>query len=140
MKTLLLIILLISQVMAITAKDAAFILNAQTDLTKALQIAKNENKSMIVLLVIKDGCNWCEKMINETMKDKRIEEALDNTVIIVTDEGSELAKKFNTKLTPSTYFINVRTGKTVSRQVGFEKPGSFLITIISAGDNIDEEQ
>ena len=139
MKTLLLSLLLICNLMAITAKDAAWTLDAQTDLYKALKQAKKEKKEMVLLLVVKDGCEWCEKMVHETMQNRDIKDALSDTIIVIIDNKSDLAKKYKTTLTPSIFFIDAKTGKSVYTQVGYEKSGSFLITIISARDKLEQE-
>ena len=138
MKTLLLSLLLVSTLFAITAKEYAPTLNAFTDMDTAYTHAKNEKKEMILLLVIKDGCHWCEKMVEQTMQDKAVKEALRDTVILLTDFDSALSKKFKAEQTPSLYFIDVKTKKSVYEQVGYEKPGTFMITIMSAFDNLGE--
>jgi len=138
MKTLIFLLLLIcSNSMAITAKDAAWALDAQTNLHKALEQAKKEKKEMVLLLVIQNGCQWCEKMVHGTMQSPNIKNTLDDTIVVIIDIGSELAKKYKVKLTPAAFFIDVKTGKSVYQQIGYEKPGSFLISIIHAKDNIE---
>ena len=136
MKTLLLSLLLVSNLLAITSKEYAPKINALTDMNAAFKKAKVEKKSMILLLVIKDGCHWCEKMVEETMQDKTVKEALNDTVIVITDYNSDLSKAFKAEQTPSLYFIDTKTKKSVYEQVGYEKAGSFMITIHSALDNI----
>lgn len=139
MKTLLLSLLLVYNLMAVTAEDAAWLLNGQTDFNKAIQKAKHDKKPMIILLVVKDGCSWCEKMINETMQDAKIKNALnDDAVIVVADFHSKLAKAYKAEFTPTLYFIDTKTKKSIATQVGHEKPGNFLITIISAFDTLDQ--
>ncbi len=137
MKLLLLSLLLTFNLMAITAKEYAPTLNAFTDLDKAYTKAKNEQKEMILLLVIKDGCHWCEMMAELTLQDKTVKDALSDTVLVLVDLDSPLAKKFKAEQTPSMVFIDVKTKKSVYEQVGYEKPGSFMITIISAKDNLE---
>lgn len=137
MKTLLLSILLVSTLFAISAKEYAPALNALMDINKAYSKAESEKKQMILLLVVKDGCHWCEKMVEQTLQDKAVKNALSDTVIVLADAGSELAKTFKAEQTPSMFFIEVKTKKSVYSQVGYEKPGAFLITIISAVDNLE---
>ncbi len=136
MKTLLLSLLLISNLLAITAEKYAPTLKALTNLNYAYAKAKNEKKEMILLMVIKDGCHWCEKMVEKTMQDKTVKEALSNTIIVLIDFDSNLSKKYKAQETPSLYFINPETKKVIYEQIGYEKPGSFMITIHSALDNI----
>jgi len=137
MKLLLLSLLLISNLMAITATEYAPTINALTNMNKAYKKAKSEKKNMILLLVVKDGCHWCEKMVELTLQDKAVKDALSDTVIVIVDLDSELSKKFKADQTPTMVFIDVKTKKSFYEQVGYEKPGSFMITIISAQDNLE---
>ena len=137
MKTLLLTLLLISNLLAITAKDYAPTLNALTHIDDAYVKAKNDKKSMVLVIVIKDGCHWCEKMVENTMQDKAVKDALSDTVIVLTDFDSELSKTYKAEQTPSLYFIDAKTKKSIYEQVGYEKPGSFIITIHSAIDALE---
>ena len=137
MKTLLLSILLVCNLMAVTAEDAAWLLNGTTDFNKAVEKSKNGKKAMIVLLVVKDGCSWCEKMVSETMQASAVKDALNDAVLVVADFHSELASAYNAQLTPTIYFIDPKTKKSIKKQVGYEKPGNFLITVISAFDALD---
>ena len=138
MKTLILSLILVCNLLAVTAEDAAWLLNAQTDFGKAIKKAKDEKKPMVVLLVVKDGCNWCEKMVLETMQDQKIKDALADAVVVVADFNSNLAKSYNAKLTPTVYFIDAKTKKSIETQVGYEKAGNFLITIVSAFDTLEQ--
>jgi len=134
MKTLLLIFLLVSDLLAITAVEYAPTLNALTNMDDAYVKAKSDKKSMILVMVIKDGCHWCEMMVERTLQDKAVKDALSDTVIVLTDFDSKLSKTYKAAQTPSLYFIDVKTKKSVYEQVGYEKPGSFIITIHSAID------
>ncbi len=139
MKIVILSFLLVCNLMAITANDAAWVLDAQTDLNKAYTLAKQEKRSMIVLLVVKDGCEWCEKMVYETMQKPEVKNALSNAIVVVGDIRSDPIKHFNATLTPTVFFIDAKTKKSIYKQVGYERSGSFLISIISAADKIDQE-
>ena len=138
MKTVMLFVLLVCNLMAITAQEAAWVLDAQTDLTKALQKAKAENK-MVLLVVVKDDCNWCEMMIHDTLKDPNIQKKLADMVTVVVDINEKLPKDFKTKLTPAIFFIDAKSKKSVLKNVGYIKKGAFLIDIISASEMIELE-
>ena len=139
MKIYILLFLLLSNLMAITVKDAAFSLNAQTNIYKALKKANHEDKKLVLLLIIKEGCSWCEIMIEETMHDKQIKDALHDAVVVVADMNSTLAKNLKTEHTPSMYFIDTKSRKIIYEEVGYVKSGSFLISIISTMELIDEK-
>ena len=137
MKIFVLLSLLTYALFAISVEEAVKTLAAESTMTSAVQKAEKEKKPLILLLVIKDGCHWCEKMVHETLKDKDVLTALDNTVTLVADINSPLAKKYKAELTPSTLFIDAKTEKVLYEDVGYEKPGTFLINIISAGDTLE---
>lgn len=137
MKTVIMFVLLICNLMAINAKDAAWILDAQTDLTKALEKAKSEKK-MVLLVVVKDGCSWCEKMVYETLKDKNIQENLENSVTVIVDINGKLPNDFKASRTPAMFFIDAKKEKSVLENFGYVKKGAFLIDIISANEMMEE--
>ena len=129
--------LLVCNLMAITAQDAAWVLDAQTDLTKAFQKARAENK-MVLLVVVKDDCNWCEKMVYDTLKDKDIQDNLTNMVTVIVDVNKKLPDAFKVTQTPAIFFIDAKTKKSVLENVGYIKKGGFLIDIISASEMTEE--
>ena len=133
MKAVIMFVLLVCNLMAISAQEAAWVLDAQTDLTKALQKAKAENK-MVLLVVVKDDCNWCEKMVHETLKDKDIQENLSNMVTVIVDIHGKLPNDFKVIKTPAMFFIDPKNGKSVFKNIGYVKKGAFLIDIISANE------
>ncbi len=137
MKAVIMFALMVCNLMAISASEAAWVLDAQTDLTKALQKAKAENK-MVLLVVVKDDCNWCEKMVYNTLKDKSIQESLTNTVTVIVDVNEKLPDTFIVTQTPAIFFIDAKTKKSVLENVGYIKKGGFLIDIISANEMLEE--
>jgi len=136
MKTVMMFVLLVCNLMAISAQEAAGVLDAQTDLTKALQKAKAENK-MVLLVVVKDDCNWCEKLVHETLKDKNIQDNLSNMVTVIVDINGKLPNDFKVTKTPATFFIDAKKEKSVFENIGYVKKGAFLIDIISANEMME---
>jgi len=106
----------------------------------AKELAQKEHKEIIMLVVIKDGCQWCELMVKETLKNSMIQDNLYDVITLIADLHSDLAKEYKATLTPAVYFIDAKTGKRLYEQVGYEKPGSFLININSAKEILDESQ
>jgi thioredoxin-related protein len=138
MKHIIIALLFVCQLFAITAKDAAWVLDAQPSLQKALKRAEAEHKKMVVLVVVKDGCGWCEKMVHETLSDKSVRQKLsDDAVVAVIDLYSPQAEKLGAMYTPTIYFWDVKGNKPVQTSLGFEKAGAFLIDIVSAMEKID---
>ena len=137
MKTVIMFALLVCHLMAISAQNAAWVLDAQTDLNKAFKMAKAENK-MMLLVVVKDDCTWCEKMVYDTLKDKDIQDNLSNMVTVIVDVNEKLPDTLKVTQTPAIFFIDAKTKKSVFENVGYIKKGGFLIDIISANEMIGE--
>ena len=137
MKTVIMFALLVCHLMAISAQNAAWVLDAQTDLNKAFKMAKAENK-MMLLVVVKDDCTWCEKMVYDTLKDKDIQDNLSNMVTVIVDVNEKLPDTLKVTQTPAIFFIDAKTKKSVLENVGYIKKGGFLIDIISANEMIGE--
>jgi len=138
MKIVIMFILVFCNLMAITAEDAAWLLNAQTDLNKAYEKAKNEKKKMVLLVVVKDSCDWCKMMVHETLKDQNIQANLTDMVTVIMDiDSKKLPKEFQTELTPAMFFIDAKSKKSVLKNVGYIKKGGFLIDIISASEMVE---
>ena len=130
--------MLVCNLMAITAPEAAQTLGAQTDLTKALKQAKSENK-LLLLVVVKEHCHWCEKMVYNTLKDKNIQEHLSEMITVVIDINDKVSDDFKTAQAPAVFFIDPNKQKSVWANVGYIKKGTFLIDIISANEMMDSE-
>ena len=137
MKTFLMFILIVGNLFAITAEDAAWQLNAQTDLNKAYEKAKAQKKKLVFLLVVKDGCHWCEMMVQKTLRDAKIQKSLEEMVTVVIDMNGKLPKEFQTKLTPGMFFIEVKSKTSVLKDFGYLKTDSFLIDIVSASEIVE---
>ena len=102
--------ILVCNLMAISAQDAAWVLDAQTDLNKAFDKAGDENK-MILLVIVKEDCSWCEKMVFDTLKDENIQENLNNMITVIVDINDKLPSEFKAKLTPTVFLLIRRAGK-----------------------------
>lgn len=137
MKTVMMIMILVCNLMAISAQDAAWVLDAQTDLNKAFNKARDEHK-MILLVVVKEDCSWCEKMVFDTLKDENIQENLKNMITVIADINDKLPSGFKAKLTPTVFFIDPKSKKSVLEGVGFIEKGSFLMDIVSASEKMEE--
>lgn len=136
MKTVIIVLLLCTSLMAITAEDAAWLLDAETSLSKATQKAKKEHKKMVLLVVVRDGCDWCEKMVHETLRSEKIKKALSDTVVAVVDLSTPLPKGIYAAVTPTIFFIDAGSGRAVEKSIGYSRPGSFLIDIVSAKEKL----
>lgn len=128
MKIFIFILLLITSLWGAHIDEFAKEANYSRDYNSALEIAKKENK-MIMLLVVADYCPWCKKFERKTLKNKDISSMVDkNFIAVVIDKNKDKGKypkEYNTPLIPTTYFINPNTQKSIHKAVAYMKKKDF---------------
>ena len=58
-------------------------LNWKTDLGKAVELAKKENKAVLVNFTGSDWCQWCKKLSSEVFTTKEFKEYAQNNLVLV---------------------------------------------------------
>ncbi len=108
------------------AKEEAALIGAETNFDTALAKAKNERK-MLVMVVVKEHCRWCEKLVKKTMADPQVEEVLKRDFItLVIDRFDSYPKTFREDFFPSIFYIDYATGQSVYENVGYVGKKCFL--------------
>lgn len=111
-------------------------LNWNGNLEKAIELAKKENKAVLVNFTGSDWCKWCIKLSDEVFKQKEFEEyAKNNLVLVILDfprsiQQSQEIKEYNNKLAqkygiqgfPTILLIN-GNGQLVA-QTGYQPGGA----------------
>ncbi|PHR57118.1 MAG: thioredoxin [Arcobacter sp.] len=99
------------------------------DYNKALKIAK-EQKKVLMLVLVGDYCPWCKKFERKTLKSKEVREAVaKNFIAVVIDKYKDKGKypeKFYAPVIPAVYFIDPRTEKSLVETVAYMKKEEFL--------------
>jgi len=102
-------------------------LHWQSSFDKALDLAKRENKPIMVYIEA-SHCPWCEKMKEETLEDSDTIRVLNKEYILVKlDIDSKDVKKYfpNTYMTPTTYFVNYKM-QLLAQIVGYTNNEFFF--------------
>jgi len=111
-------------------------LNWTTDLGKAIETAKAENKAVLVNFTGSDWCKWCFKLSDEVFSQDDFKEYADENLILVKldfprsiPQSSEtkaynqsLAQKFGVQGFPTVIIINSQ-GKPVAK-TGYQPGGA----------------
>ena len=124
----LLLLLLVSVCIAAAsgARDEAALIGAETNFDTALAKAKAQKK-MLVMVVVKEHCRWCEKLVKRTMADPKVEEALKRDFItLIIDRYDSYPKAFREDFFPSIFYIDYATGQSVYENVGYVGKKCFL--------------
>lgn len=97
-------------------------------LDEGMAIAQKENK-LVVLTVVSTNCGWCHKLLNETLKNKRVEEIVNkNFVYVVLNKDiDQVPGNLKTKLVPVTYFFDAKGNELTKRPaLGFWEAEDFV--------------
>jgi len=117
---------------ASSAPEAAQKLGVQNDYAKALEKAQKENK-MLVMVIVKEHCRWCDKLINKTLSDASVKEKLKKDyVTLIIDKDAAYPKQFKENFFPSIFFIDSKTQKSVFEGVGYVGSKCFKNDLKSA--------
>ena len=111
-------------------------LNWTTDLGKAIETAKSENKAVLVNFTGSDWCHWCFKLSDEVFSQDEFKEyAYENLILVKVDfprsipqsnetkaYNQSLAQKFGVQGFPTIIIIN-SSGKPVAK-TGYQAGGA----------------
>lgn len=125
MKILFLTLFLIASLFAGNAKDAAQLLGAENNYTSAIEKAKKENK-VLVMVIVKEHCRWCDKLVNRTLADEKIQKPLEEFVMLVVDRNDVFPNQFKEDIFPSIFYIDAKSEKSVYSNVGYVGTKCFL--------------
>jgi protein disulfide-isomerase len=103
-------------------------LNWTSDLNKAIEQAKSENKAVLVNFTGSDWCKWCFKLSNEVFSQDEFKKYADNNLVLVKLDfprsilqsnetkmyNQSLAQKFGVRGFPSIIIFN-KQGKPVAK-------------------------
>jgi len=110
---------------AMNAQQAAKALGVENRYDQAIQKAKRDKK-IVVMVVVKEHCRWCEKLVNTTLKDPRVQKHLQDFVTVVVDKDAPYPSDFRENFFPSVFYIDYSTEKSIYENVGYIGAKHFL--------------
>ena len=125
MKVFFISLLLTYGLMATNAIDAAKKLGAENNYSTAISKAVKEKK-LLVMVVVKEGCRWCDKLVNKTLSEETVKKKLENYITLIVDKDDEFPSDFKENFFPSIFYIDYSTQKSVYSNVGFVGKPCFL--------------
>ena len=125
MKLFLISLLFIGTLFATDAKEAAAGMGAENHFATAMKKAESEKK-MLVMVVVKEGCRWCDKLVYRTLSEPEVKESLKNYVTLIIDKDDDYPKDFKENFFPSIFYIDYSSGKSVYENVGYVGKKCFL--------------
>lgn len=131
MKVLIVLLSIVCSLLAIDAKDAAFVLGYNEDYKTALAQAKEEKK-LLMLVIIQDPCPYCERLIDNTLSDPKIVHVLEDFVSVIVNQHSPLPSAFESSVIPMTFFIDPENEDGIWESMGYISVEQFLDDIKEA--------
>ena len=131
MRIFLFIGMLTSILFAMNAEEAAKRLGVENRYDVAIQKAKREKK-IVVMVVVKNHCQWCEKLINKTLGNTQVRRYLQNFVTVIVDKNAKYPSDFKENFFPSLFFIDWQTQKSVYENIGYVNTKDFLDNLNTA--------
>jgi len=125
MKLFFMILLLTCGLMASDAIEAAKKLGAENNYATAISKAEKEKK-LLVMVVVKKDCSWCDKLIDKTLSEETVKSKLENYITLIVDKDDEFPSDFKENFFPSIFYIDYSTQKSVYSNVGFVGKPCFL--------------
>lgn len=122
-------VLLILAILAVSVSVsfASDSLNNTTDLNKAIEQAKADNKG-IMLVFDQKNCHYCDEMKEKTFSNPDVISKINKdyiTVFIDINENSQIAAKYKVFGTPTTIFLDSNQ-KQIGKIEGFVDADDFL--------------
>ena len=109
--------------------EAAKELGYHSDYNKALSIAKQENRPLM-MVVVTSYCPWCRKFERKTLASKTVSPVIKSIYIPVIVDRSKDAEKFpedfQTPRIPTVFFIDPSDGKEYRKSTGYLSKKEFL--------------
>ena len=125
MKVFFISLLLTYGLMATNAIEAAKKLGAENNYATAISKAEKEKK-LLVMVVVKEGCRWCDKLVNKTLSEETVKKKLENYITLIVDKDDDFPSDFKENFFPSIFYIDYSTQKSVYSNVGFVGKPCFL--------------
>lgn len=125
MRTLLFVCMLSGMLFAMNAQQAAKALGVENRYDQAIQKAKHEKK-ILVMVVVKEHCRWCEKLVHKTLKDIKVKKRLQDFVLVIVDKDAPYPDDFKEDFYPSIFYIDYNTEKSIFENVGYIGVKCFL--------------
>ena len=125
MRTVLLLWCLSIGLFANDALQEAMKIGAMNDYDKAIQKAKAEKKIM-VMVVVKEHCRWCRKLVDKTLSDPKVQKRLASFVTVIVDRYANYPADFKEDFFTSIFYIDYNTQKSVYENVGYVGTKCFL--------------
>ncbi len=126
MKLLWIMVMFVGSLWATDATLAAKHLGAEQNYAQAVAKARNTGK-MLVMVVVKEHCRWCQKLVDRTLSDPKVQKRLgEEFVTLIVDKDDTYPATFKEGFFPSIFYIDPKTEQSVYENVGYVGVKCFI--------------
>ena len=79
-----------------------------------------------MMVIVKENCRWCEKLVNNTLSEEGVQKELENYITVIVDKDDTYPNQFTENFFPSIFYIDYTTQKSVYSNVGYVGKKCFL--------------
>ena len=78
------------------------------------------------MVIVKENCRWCDKLLNRTLMDPEVKGELKNYITLIIDKNDKFPSDFKENFFPSMFYIDYKSGKSIYANIGFVGKKCFL--------------
>lgn len=95
--------------------------------TKALQLAKESKRDIVMVIIADHHCPWCEALKDEVLSLEYTNDLIRKNYIplMVSSQRDNYPNKFNTYVTPAIHFISYKDESIIETVLGFNNNWRF---------------
>lgn len=99
------------------------------DYNYSLELAKKENK-LLILVVVADFCPWCKKLERKTLMHENVVQIVEqNCIAAIVDKNwdkESFPQEFSYSITPAVYFLDPNNQKDIHHILSYVTHKEFL--------------
>jgi len=133
MRMIFAVCLVVIHLFAVSVEDARWIIDAASSIDEGLFKARSKGVPIVVVVIVKEGCSWCDLTVETTLSDEEVRETVEKSAVLVIDDF--YAKRpygFEATHTPTFFFVDARTGSILDRVEGYLEPFVFRTLLMRA--------
>jgi len=124
-KTVIFVLLFLGNILfANEAHELATELHYLESYKQGIESAK-KGHTLMMLVVVKDGCHWCKKFKRTTLSDAAVKQDLQNVITVMLDRYDDMPQKYESEFFPMVYFINPQTENALETSYGYKTKELF---------------
>ena len=93
-----------------------------------------DNQKLLMLVVVQEHCNWCQKLASQTLQETLIKQKIKRAFVplLLNSDHDPIPENYHCISAPAIYFIDPLDDEEVWRAKGYKDVDAFLLLIDQA--------